>query len=279
MTNRILDVVVLNHRLDPVETELRVHVKLENLTPATEIRGKLSGPRCPYATTIEIVYPLREVGRAGHIELRVVIPEPSWWDPQSPFLYEGAIELLQDGVSCERCAIRHGMRRLQLTAQGLRLNGKPYLLRCKFVQPTFPALNLKRLRDEGLNTLVTTVDDSGLALWDSADRIGFFVLGMTDEVGRFLEFRNNLANYPSNFGWIFNRADFLAGLSDDDTRAMFYGVNTSARSSPPNADFLVCLDSELAWLEDVALPKLIVAKQMPEGMAKRSDVIGLIDPG
>ena len=140
MTNRILDVVVLDHRLDPVETELRVFVKLAELTPATEIRGRLNGPRCLYASTIEIAYPMREVARSDHMELRVVIPEPSWWDPESPFLYEGALELLQDGIACDRAAIRHGIRRLQLTSKGLRLNGKPFAFRGKMVEPTLSAL-------------------------------------------------------------------------------------------------------------------------------------------
>ena len=261
MTNRILDVVVMNHRLDPVETELRVHVKVENLTPETQIRGRLTGPRCPYASTIEIAYPLREVERIDHIELRVVIPEPSWWDPQSPFLYDGTIELLQDGVACGRVAIRHGIRRLQMTSKGLRLNGKPFLLRGKVVEAALSDADAMRLRADGFNALLAIVGDSGVALWDIADRLGFFLLGTTNDFARFLEHRNDLAGHPSTFAWIFNRADFLSGPADDAGRAMFYGVNTSARSSPPNADFLVCQESELAWLDDVELPKLVVVKR------------------
>lgn len=278
MNNRILDMVVVNHRLDPVETELRVHVKVENLTPTTEIRGRLSGPRCPYASTIEIAYPFREVERSEHIELRVVIPEPSWWDPESPFLYEGAIELLQDGASCERRAVRQGIRRLQLTSKGLRLNGKPFALRGKVVEPTKSPEELAHLRTRGYNALLTIVDDPGIGLWDQADRLGFFMLGTASDSSRFLEHRNDVAEHPSNFGWIFNRADFLAGPADDAARAMLYGVNTSARNIPPNSDFLVCLENELSWLDDVALPKLLVTNEAPENLATRADVIGVIAP-
>src|SRR5437868_6798803 len=102
MTNRILDLVVLNHRLDPVVTELRVHVKVESLTPTTQILGNMIGPQCKYANTIEIPYALREIARGDdQVELRVTIPEPAWWDPQSPFLYRGLVQLWQDKELCK----------------------------------------------------------------------------------------------------------------------------------------------------------------------------------
>ena len=100
MANRIRDFYVVNHRLDPHETELRIHVEVEELTPTTEIKGRLMGPRCVYRSTVEIAYPMRPVERIAYsrrMELRVVIPEPSWWEPKTPFLYQGPLELWQDG--------------------------------------------------------------------------------------------------------------------------------------------------------------------------------------
>ena len=277
MPNRILDLVVLNHRLDPVETELRVYVKTEHLTPGTEIRGRVLGPRCVYASTIEIAYPLREIDRSDHVELSVVIPEPSWWEPETPFLYQCPLELWQEGEACDRAALRHGIRRLQLTSKGLRLNGKPIVLRGKIVEPTLSEADARALRNDGINTLLTAVADTGIALWDIADRLGFLALGTTDNIARFLEHRNALAGYPSTFGWVFNRAEFSAGPSQEDTRGMFYGVNTSAGSTPANADYLVCHERELSWLDDIALPKIVVTKRVPEPLPARADVIGWIE--
>jgi beta-galactosidase/beta-glucuronidase len=45
-----------------------------------------------------------------HLEFRVIIPEASWWEPKTPFLYEGPVELWQDGVLCDRREISHGIR-------------------------------------------------------------------------------------------------------------------------------------------------------------------------
>lgn len=277
MTNRILDVVVVDHRLDPVETELRVHVRVESLTPTTEIRGRLLGPRCLYASTIEIAYPLREVSRDEHIELRAIIPESSWWDPESPFLYEGMLELLQDGVPCGQAAIRHGIRRLQITSRGLRLNGQPYTLRGKIVEPVLTEVDARALRAAGFNTLLTNVADANVSLWSLGDRLGFFVLGTSNDIARHLEIRNELTGHPSTFGWVFSRVDFLSGPSHETERAMFHGVNTSAPGDLPNADFLCCLEQELAWLDATDVPKIVVAKRLPDLLPARADVIGWIE--
>src|SRR5260221_11284590 len=102
------------------------------MTATTEVRGRLMGPRCVYASTVEVAYPLR----AGHgapapeanprIIKRVVIPEPNWWDPISPFLYEGPLELWQDGELCDQRTLRHALRTLKIGSKGLRVNGQPF---------------------------------------------------------------------------------------------------------------------------------------------------------
>jgi hypothetical protein len=273
--NRIRDVVVLNHRLDPIETELHVHVKLDELTATTEIKGRLIGPRSAHAETIEIAYPLREIERQDHVVLRVIIPEPSWWVPKSPFLYEGPLELWRDGVLCERVEIRHGIRALQLTSKGLRLNGKPFLIRGKIAESGLTEDAATSLREAGFNTIWTTAP--AIELWNLADRIGLFVLGSCVDLSAFHFLRHELTGHPSHFGWIFNRADLSNAPIQQDGLAMLYGVNTSARSRPQHADFLVCQESELAWLDDIDMPKLVAVKQFPDPLPLRTNVIGWIE--
>ena len=135
MGNRIRDVAVVNHRLDPHETELRVVVDIEGLTPTTQIKGRLIGPRNVYRSTVEVAYPLREIERGKHIVLQAFIPEACWWEPKTPFLYQGPLELWQDGLFCERVEISHGIRTVQLTSKGLRLNGRPFVLRGRIARP------------------------------------------------------------------------------------------------------------------------------------------------
>src|SRR5437868_6764586 len=113
MSNRILDVWLDNRSLDPISAEAAVLVRPERLTATAELRGKLMGPSCPYAATVEIAYPLLpprrdEPPEEGTLRARIVIPEASLWDPQSPFLYTGPIELWQDGRCCDRAMVHHG---------------------------------------------------------------------------------------------------------------------------------------------------------------------------
>ena len=98
--NRFRQLSIRDRSLSPADAELWVLAEPEQLTPATEIRGRLVGPTCPYSSTIEVAYPLRPFPKLPEslapLTRRVVIPEPSMWDPVAPFLYQGAIELWQD---------------------------------------------------------------------------------------------------------------------------------------------------------------------------------------
>lgn len=273
MANRIRDYVIVNHRLDPHETELHIHVKLDELTPSTELRGRLVGPQSAYASTIEIAYPMRELERADHVVLRVVIPEASWWHPRTPFLYRGPLELWQDGSRCERIELVHGIRSAQLKYDGLRLNAQRLLVRARFVGDAWSESDARAMHDNGYNAVVTTSIDA----WTLADRFGFLALGTGADLTPFLQWKNELSQHVSNLGWIFPRADLLADPPRDEVSSMFYGVNTSARSVPPNADFLVCHERELAWLDDVALPKLLVVAHAPAEASSRDDVIGWVE--
>jgi len=106
---------MLVSRLTPTEAEIHIKIHVESLGVTTQARGKLVGPRCAYASTVEIAYPLREISRAcdpaevAHITLRAIIPEPCLWDPQSPFLYRCVVELLEDGQICDERSADYGL--------------------------------------------------------------------------------------------------------------------------------------------------------------------------
>jgi len=80
-------------RLDAILADLRI--EFAGLPAGAEVRGRLMGPRCPGISTVEIAYHLRRVEPAAY---QVLIPEPTLWTPDRPYVYEGPVELLQDGV-------------------------------------------------------------------------------------------------------------------------------------------------------------------------------------
>lgn len=287
MGNRIRDVQVVNHRLDPHESELRIIVELEELTPTTQIKGRLMGPRNVYRSTVEVPYPLREIERAETIVLRVVIPEASWWEPKTPFLYQGAAELWQDGELCGRVEISHGIRWLQLTAKGLRLNGRPFVLRGKVVQPDFSPPHVSALRDVDMNSLLTCSSDAGVGSLSIADRFGCFVLvEWLGYLGTLLHCAKALNKHASCFGCIAHRSDWIDPTILKAIQPMLMGVDNAANVVPlynaanvvpAGAAFLACKHDELVGLNDVALPKIVLTRQLPQPLPVRSDIIGWIE--
>src|SRR4051794_11727281 len=101
------------HRLDPAEAEVRIY-------GAADVSGRFMGPRCHYASTVEVAYyvkPLPSVDGA-----RVIVPEPSYWEPQTPFLYEAILQI-GGGPTIKRS---YGLRIVEWNTSGWRVNRKPF---------------------------------------------------------------------------------------------------------------------------------------------------------
>jgi hypothetical protein len=207
--NRILHIDVRAHSTVPAEAEVRITVVPESLTPTTEVRGRLMGPRCRFASTVEVAYHLRPLPApvTGALMMRAIIPEASLWEPEGPFLYEGPVELWQDGRRCDRVLVRHGLRTVTLGSRGLRVNGKALVLRGQALSSCSEAEALE-LRRTGHNLVVAEPDE---AIWEVADRVGLFVLGRLtgppDEGGKV----EALAAHPSALGWLVGAEGSLVG--------------------------------------------------------------------
>lgn len=272
MANAIRELTLLDRLQDPAEAEVWVSLVPERLTPTTEVRGRLMGPRCPYSSTVEVAYPIRPFPRplAGWpgIVRRVVIPEASLWEPNCPFLYEGPVELWEAGELCERVTVRHGLRSLNLTSRGLRVNGHIVELHGLAVE-SLSAEDPQRLHAEGFNTLLTGIGPDTLELLDSADRFGFLVLvrvggpngvPLTERTGKLLE------AHPSALGWLIPQGWGEAQLSALHAKAKHLllgmelpGVPTTPL--PPQISFVACDERTLPALENLPLPKLLLTNR------------------
>ena len=268
VSNRILDVRLEDHSLDPVSAEVWVTVTPERLTPTTEVRGRLVGPSCPYVSTVEVAYPLLplrrpESGFPGSLRVRVVIPEPSFWDTQSPFLYAGPVELWQDGQRCDYVNVRHGLRRLSLGAGGARINGRPLLLRGRTWEGGFPE-QMRTWHEQGYNVLLLPPNTEEDALWYAADQFGLLVLGRLEgdepETVRHL---HALSRHPCCFGWVAGQG----GLSDERLTRLrdalggsggpFVGAEVGGRL-PDAAQFLLAREEDLPTLREDGRPVLLL---------------------
>ena len=169
-------------RLTQADAEIRFLVSCPGSAGDLHVRGRLMGPRCPYAATVEVAYPLRELERnpdksgGTGILLRTVIPEPSMWDPESPFLYSGPLGIWQGDKLLEQQTMQLGFIGWGLGTRGLRVNGKYIDLQASVVAG-LDAESATRLREQNVNCVVVDVGKAPPTTWDIADRYGFFVLG------------------------------------------------------------------------------------------------------
>jgi len=203
MANRIRQYYLFDARLTPAEAEIWAHIEPEHLTPATEVRGRLTGPHCLYASTVEVAYSWRERSRRAedvarpNIQVRAVIPEPSLWDPESPFLYRGFLELCERGQTLDRVEFLHGLRDFGVTPGGLRWNGRAFPLQgveCDHLTEAAAG----RLRSDGSNLLLATSQNAA-NLCAITDRLGFLLLARVAGREGYHDLRP-LAGHPSWLG-------------------------------------------------------------------------------
>lgn len=236
MSNRIRHVEVRDRSLSPAQAEVHLLVTPGQRTPTTEVRGRLMGPSCPYSNTVEVAYPLRPLHEAAEGEAmacRVIVPEPSLWEPESPFLYRGPVELWQDGARQDRVTLSHGLRQIQLGPRGLRVNGRPLTLRGREVGRLSDDEALA-LRRAGCNLLVAPASEATASLWDTADRLGFLVLGrVADADEETLRRLADLDRHPSCLGWL-----APGDLRDRLPAGWCVGVEGGA-ALPPGVSFVV----------------------------------------
>jgi hypothetical protein len=305
-------VEVRNHTLTPVEAEVRLVFSLGGAVAGLEIRGRLVGPRCPYASTVEVAYPVRLLVRAEPDTLigRVLIPEPSLWDPIAPFRYEGYAEVVRGGEPLYRVEITHGLRALQLGPRGLRWNGQPVTLR-GVARQQLTESDALRLRQAGSSALLLSLtrrigelDGKGrtapnpealaacadnLALCEAADRLGFWVIARVPNVPETgFRWARHLGDYACGVGWLVPQEAFEEVAWGDAAIAQLgnrsgclLGVELKRPVSEKQlagVAFLCCREELLPELKRLPWPKLILTDRdpLPDGMPAASDLLGWV---
>jgi hypothetical protein len=283
--NRIVDFLIEDENLTPATAEVWVTVLPQRQDAGTDVRGRLMGPRCAYASTVEVAYPLRPLtpnpspplrGRGEEeralphdaVTRQVVIPEPSFWEPESPFLYEGVVELWQDGTRCDQRTIRHGLRLLTLGSRGLRLNGRP--LRLRGCQPP-GVCDVRDLRSRGCNIVVA---EAAEGLCDAADRLGLFVLAPATTPDR-SEVRRLVA-HPCFLGWLLTADAARQGVLPAEGLIGVELQQVPAEPLPAGIHFLVVSQESTAAAAALGLP-LLVRGAAEEGTA--ATILGHIAAG
>lgn len=273
MSIRIVGVDILTTRFDPAEAEVTVVVTPEQAGENLELRGRLMGPRCPYADTVEIAYNLRPLPPQDDLpRARIIIPEASPWDPATPFLYDGPVELWQGATKLDERRIRCGLRNLALRRKGLVLNGRPFQLRGMKLNRC-DEVEARRLHDAQFNLLYAPVTIGDAGLWEVADRYGFLMLGqvdaVTDEQFWFVEERLN--PHISAFGWVLPQSVLeqrqlwhtAVSVLRGHRQQLLLGIKLDEPFSevlPGEVSFVICSENVLNEVAAMHLPRIVLKK-------------------
>jgi len=118
-------------------------------------------------------------------DLRVVAP--ALWSPRTPHLYELRTELVQDGVVVDDETTRIGIRRIEISAAGFRINGERLFLRGTNRHQEYPYVgyaisdaaqyrDAKKIKDAGLDYIRLSHYPHAPAFMDACDELGLVVM-------------------------------------------------------------------------------------------------------
>ncbi|MFO0865964.1 MAG: hypothetical protein U0744_15160 [Gemmataceae bacterium] len=223
MNDPLASLEVFERRLDLLDAELWI------IGPP-EMTGRLAGPKTRYASTIEIPFYLQKIPHpdAPAGGQRVLIPEPSLWSPQMPYLYEAKLDLGPLG----KAKFAWGFRRLAWTKDAFRVNGTLAELKAER-RSQLTEVDALALREAGINVVVLPLIDA--AAWDIADRVGMFLIG---EVSDRIDLARSLRWHPSALGWILRAEQSAEALRSPHSITPFLGVDSSG-PVPSWAEFTV----------------------------------------
>ncbi len=91
--------------------------------------GFVRGPRCLQAETLPLTAKLVDLGPGPTLLARALVPEPCFWSPDLPAIYDVTVNLLrgEEVIATERREI--GLRSFGVKGQNLMLDGKRWVLR------------------------------------------------------------------------------------------------------------------------------------------------------
>jgi hypothetical protein len=295
MNNSITKLAAYDRTTPPSDAELLLFVAAQQITATTEVRGRVTGPHCIEASTVEIAYPLRPAPFARDypeleegLLIQATIPEASLWEPGRPFLYHVFIELWEDGQCCDRRRFAYGFRTIQVGSRGLLLNGQPLQLRGTCRVPTSDQ-EWAALRQRQGNLLVAAAADS--QSWAKGSQMGLLVLGRLPSQAENWDSRSLGERQASCLGWLIDKETLLrlspesAAMKLLQTHRELQGTLIGAdlrqgleQPLPREIDFVLCPAGVPPGLLSPQLPRIILTEgpsaDGPRSMSREPGILG-----
>lgn len=139
------------------------------------LAGFIRGPRCLFSTMLPATIKLADAGPGDSLLAKTVVPDPCYWTPELPALYDVHVELKRDGQIIAAADRTFGMRQFGPRGRFLYQNGKRWTVRA--AQPADEPGNLLDWHDTPLSLCVTNPTD---AFCDEASRSGVMIIALLE---------------------------------------------------------------------------------------------------
>ena len=143
------------------EAEASVYAQLpvdDRRGAAVSLAGSVTGPFCEYARTLPASVALHDLG-AGETQLAEArVPDPCFWTPEMPYLYQVEVELRSDGDCLATAERTLAIRRLGADGRSLFLDARRWVPRAASTGSAAPS-TFESCRDAALGLVVDDPTD------------------------------------------------------------------------------------------------------------------------
>jgi hypothetical protein len=143
----------------------------------SQLTGTLTGPTCLYGETLPATSRFLDKGPGGPPLAEATVPEPSFWTPQMPQLFQARVQLRHGDQLQAEVTRSFGIRPLGAAGARLRLDGKAWVLR-GVMGDDVAAEELPAWHDSDTALVVRSPSD---ILCEAASRIGVLIVAVLDE--------------------------------------------------------------------------------------------------
>jgi hypothetical protein len=164
---------------DANNAEARVYARLTSgeLRGDEQLVGTVVGPRCAYSHTLSASIPLVARGKHPSLLAEAIVPDPCFWSPDLPFLYDARIELRRGSEVAGSITRTFGIRPLGIRGRRLVFDAHALVLRAVRMTAV-PKTPLASWREAAA---ALDVVDPSPSLLEEASRTGVWVVARLSE--------------------------------------------------------------------------------------------------
>jgi hypothetical protein len=179
-------------RATPAEARIYARIPAAGLPAGTRLTGSVRGPNSVHSKTLPATFPLVDRGPGKDRVAEAVVPDPCFWMPDAPFLYEVRVSLEVGGQDWAQAEQLLGIRPFGSNHRRLILEGKPWVLRA--CEPSaFAPDDLPKWQQAKQSLFLTAPND---AVCRMASEKGAAILARVDGPDAHAELRR-LARWPA----------------------------------------------------------------------------------